>query len=187
MRILCCVSIALSGWLACSAYAQVTNMLPTELETLEVQTGMVIVRGTGQIGSMAIGNLNLAVSSKESLAVSAGPMKYGLAAEITGNNQRVSRLIVDYDEMDSLLSGLNYLAKIDYKVTALPAFVASYTTRSGLRIGAFTSQRRGAIQFFLQDRSVNGARILITPAQFAQFQTLMEQAKKNLDELRTPR
>ena len=88
--------------------------------------------------------------------------------------------------MDSLLNGLNYLAKIDYKVTALPTFVASYVTRSGLRVGAFTSQRRGDIQFFLQDYSTNSARILITPAKLAQFQSLVEQAKKNLDSLQVP-
>ncbi len=89
-------------------------------------------------------------------------------------------------KLDSLLNGLNYLAKIDYNVTTLPDFYASYTTKSGLRVGAYTSQRRGAIQFFLQDRSVNSVRILITPAQLAQFQTLIEQARKSLDSMRIP-
>ena len=76
-----------------------------------------------------------------------------MAIEIVANNQRVWKRVVDYDEIDAFLSGLDYLAKIDYNVTTLPTFVAGYTTKSGFRVGAFTSQRRGAIQFFLQDYS----------------------------------
>ena len=183
---LCVVLIAISGWLACVAQAQVTNVPPTELEAFEAQTGTVIIKGAGQIGSLAIGNLNLTVISRESTDVGTSRKEYGVAVEMTENNQGTVRMVVDYDELDSLLNGLNYLAKIDYNVTTLPTFTASYTTKSGLRVGAFTSQRRGAIQFFLQDRSVNSVRILITPAQLAQFQTLIEQARKSLDSMRIP-
>jgi len=135
---------------------------------------------------MAIGSLSLAVISRESADVSTSRKEYGLAVEMTENRQGTVKMVVDYDELGSLLSSLDYLARIDYNVTIQSTFVASYTTKSGLRIGAFTSQRHGAIQFFLQDRSVNSARILITPAQLAQFQTLIEQARKSLDKLRAP-
>ena len=128
--------------------------------------------------------LNLVVISKESLDVSTGRKEYGMAIEADANNQRVWKKMVDYDEIDPLLSGLDYLAKIDYNVTPQPTFVAGYATKSGFRVGAFTSQRRGAIQFFLQDYSTNSPRILITPTQLAQFQNLIEQARKNLDALR---
>ena len=187
MRKICVVLIDISGWLACSAHAQVTNVPSTELETFEAQTGTVIIKGASQIGSMAIGNLNLAVIGRESTDVGTGRKEYGLAVELTENNQGTVKMVVDYDELDSLLNSLDYLAKIDYNVTTLPTFVASYTTKSGLRIGAYTSQRRGAIQFFLQDRTVNSARILMTPAQLAQFQTLIEQARKSLDKMRAPK
>jgi hypothetical protein len=106
-----------------------------------------------------------------------------MAVEVVANNQRAWKKVVDYDEMDSLLNGVNYLAKIDSKVTELPTFVAGYVTRSGLRVGAFTSQRRGAIQYFLEDYSTNSPRLLITSAQLAQFQDLVEQTRKNLDSL----
>jgi hypothetical protein len=108
---------------------------------------------------------------------------------VVANDQQVWKRVVDYDEMDSLLNGLNYLAKIDYKVTSQPTFVASYVTRSGFRVGAFTSQRRGVIQYFLQDHGTNSAnspRILITPAQLTQFQSLVDQARSNLNSLQAP-
>jgi hypothetical protein len=65
--------------------------------------------------------------------------------------------------------------------------VAGYTTKAGFRVGAYTSQQHGAIQFFLQTYGADSARILITPAQLAQFQTLIEQTRKSLDALRAPR
>lgn len=85
-----------------------------------------------------------------------------------------------------MINGLNYLGQIGSNVTPLPTFVASYITKSGLRVGAYTSQRRGAIQYFLQDRSINSARIPITSAQLAQFNSLIQQAKRNVDSMRNP-
>ncbi len=183
MRKSCLVLIVASGLCTVAARAQITNLPPTELETFEAQTGAVIVKGAGQVGSLAVDALTINVISKESLNVSTGRRQYGMAVEIAANDQRVWEKTVDYDEMDSLLNGLNYLAKIDYKVTAQPTFVASYVTRSGLRVGAFTSQRRGVIQYFLQDYSTTSPRILITSAQLAQFQDLVDETRKNLDAL----
>jgi hypothetical protein len=180
----CAVLIVASGLFTFAARAQVTNVTFTELETFEAQTGKVIVKGAGQIGSMTIDSITVTVICKESTDVGTGLKEYGAAVEISANNQRGVKMVVDYDEMDSLLNGINYLAQIDSNVTTLPTFVASYVTKSGLRVGAYTSQRRGAIQYFLQDRSFDSPRILMTSAQLAEFQNLMEQAKKNLDSLR---
>ncbi|MGD0746161.1 MAG: hypothetical protein ABSA45_13490 [Verrucomicrobiota bacterium] len=187
MREFCAVLLTASGLFACAAPAQVTNVPPTELEAFEAQTGTVIVKGAGQIGSLAAGALNITVFSKESLDVSTGRKEYGMMIQMVANNQQEWRRVVDYDELDSFLSGLDYLARIDYNVTTLPTFVAGYTTKSGFRVGAFTNQRRGAIQFFLQAYNAESPRVLISPAQLAQFQTLIEQTRKNLDALRTPR
>jgi len=186
MRKFCIVLIVASGLCTLAARAQVTNVPPTELEAFEAGTGTVIIKGAGQIGTVAVDALNIQVISKESLDVTSGHKQYGMAVEADANNQRVWKRVVDYDEMDSLINGLNYLAKIDYKVTAEPTFVASYVTRSGLLAGAFTSQRRGVIQYFLQDystNSVNSPRIFITSAQLAQFQDLVEASRKDLDAL----
>jgi len=179
-----CLSIAASACFALAACAQVTNVPPTELQAFEARTGTVIIMGAGQVGAVAVDNVNLSVICKESTDVSGGPKQYGLAIEILENNQRLSKLDVDSDELDSLLNGLNYLAKIDYNVTTLPTFVAAYVTKSGFRVGAYTSQRRGAIQYFVEDSSRPGVRILLTPSQLAQFQTLIQEARKNLDSMR---
>jgi hypothetical protein len=178
--------LAAAGLFAGTVQAQVTNVPPTELETFEAQTGKVIVKGAGQIGTLAVDQWNIVVISRESLEANTGSKQYGMAVEAVAINQPVWKRVVDYDEMDSLVNGLDYLAKIDYKATSQPTFVASYVTRSGFRVGAFTSQRRGVIQYFLQDHSTNSARILITPAQLSQFQSLVDQTRSNLNSLRAP-
>ncbi len=185
MQKFCAIIIAASGLFAFGAVAQVTNVTFTELESFEDQTGTVIVEGAGQVGSMSIGDMTVSVVSKESTDVNTGHKEYGVAVEMGQDNRYRVKMVVDYDEMDSLLNGLNYLGQISSNVSTLPTFVARYVTRSGLCIGAYTSERRGAIQYFLQDRSINSARILITSAQLAQFNSLMQQARKNLDSLRT--
>ena len=177
--------VLMSGLFVSFARAQVTNVTFTELETFESQPGTVIVKGSGPIGSLNLGAINVTVTCKESTDATAGRKEYGVAVEIAENNRHGARMVVDYDEMDSLLSGLNYLAQIDSNVTTLPTFVASYVTRSGLRVGAFTNQRQGAIQYFLQDRGINSARIPITAAELSQFRSLMQQARQKLDSLRT--
>ena len=183
----CIALVLISGLLIPVARAQVTNVTFTELETFESQPGTVIVKGAGQIGSLNLGDINVAVICKESTDTAAGHKEYGVAVEIAENNRHRVRMVVDYDEVDSLLNGLNYLAQIDSNVTTLPTFAASYVTRSGLRVGASTNQRQGAIQYFLQDRSINSARIPMTSAQLVQFRSLMQQAKQNLDLMRNPR
>ena len=74
MRKFCIVLIAVSGLLrSVPPSAQVTNVPPTELETFEAQTGTVIVKGAGQIGSLAVGAVNITVISKESMDVKHRP------------------------------------------------------------------------------------------------------------------
>jgi hypothetical protein len=64
----------------------------------------------------------------------------------------------------------------------LPSFEASYTTKSGLRVFAFGSNRQGAIRTFVQYD--DGPRIQLASDQFLQFKNLIAQAKTSLDAVR---
>ena len=163
--------------------AQDTNALKTNLGVFEAQTGTVIVKGFGQIGSMSVGTDVITVRCKESTDVSTGHKAQGLIIEIAGNSLPRERIYVDYGEIDSLLSGINYLNKITYDVTPLPAFEASYTTKGGLRVAAYSARRQGGIQTYLQYG--DDPRILLASDQMMQLYGLIEQARTNLDSLRT--
>jgi hypothetical protein len=168
---------------ALATLAQDTNALKTDIGVFESQTGTVIIKGFGQTGSITVGADVISVNCKASTNASTGFKAYGLAIGFSGNDQPRDRAIIDYDEIDSLLNGINYLSKITYDVTPLPGFEATYITRAGLRVVAYSARRQGGIQTFLQygDRP----RILLTSDQLTQFYGLIGQARDNLNSLRT--
>lgn len=170
--------------LAFAADAQDTNALKTQIGIFEAQTGVVIIRGFGQVGSVSTGGAVISVRAKESSSAATGRKNYGIAVEIEANQGR-GVAIVDYDELDPLLNAMNYLAKITHDVTALPAFEAGFTTKSGLRVSAFGSKREAGIQLFLQYD--DSPRISLTSDQWAQLVNLIGQAKNSLDLLRAPK
>ncbi|MGA2029328.1 MAG: hypothetical protein ABSG87_04560 [Verrucomicrobiota bacterium] len=158
-----------------------TNAPKTEIESFELQTGTVIVKGLGEIGSVTTSTSVVSVRCKESIDENSGIKEYGIGVALT-SNQLHGFLVVDYDELDSLIRGLDFLGKITYDATALPSFDATFTTKSGLLIAAHSEQRQGAIQTFLQ--FADTPRIPLTSVQFSQFQNLIGQAKTSLDALK---
>jgi len=123
----------------------------------------------------------VSVRCKESVNVNSGRKAYGLEVDFTEGNQPRERLFVDYDEIDSLLNGINYLVKITYDVTPLPGFEACYSTKSGLRVVAYSSKRQGGIQPFCNARPT---RIGADFGPDTQFHGLIGQAKDTLDSIR---
>jgi hypothetical protein len=174
--------IVLCSALMLAARAQDTNNLPkTEIENFEMQTGAVIVKGLGEIGSVTTSAGVVSVRCKESIDENSGRREYGLGVALA-SNQLHGFLVVDYDELDSLIHGLDFLGKITYDVTAMPSFDATFATKSGLVIAAHSERRQGGIQTFLQ--FADTPRIPLTSDQFAQFQNLIGQAKASLDALK---
>jgi hypothetical protein len=184
MRKFCVVLIAAGCSLAFAARAQDTNALKTEIGLFEAQTGVVIVRGFGQIGSVSTSAAVISVRCKESTSVATGRKDYGIAVEIE-TNQRRGLALVDSDELASLINGMDYLGKISHGVTALSSFEATYTTKSGLRFVAFSNKRQGGILTFLQYD--DSPRISLTPDQWNQLVNLIGQAKTTLDSSSAPK
>lgn len=175
--------MAAAGLLALSAQAQDTNMLKTDIGIFESRTGLVIIKGFNQVGTIPVGTDEIAVRCKESTEAATGIKVYGLIIAIGGNPRPREHAYVDYDEIDPLLDGLNYLIKINYDVTTLPAFEAGYTTKSGLRFMARSERRAGGIQASLQYG--DNRRISLTSVQMTELYNLIMQARKNLDDLKS--
>jgi hypothetical protein len=184
MRKFCVVLIAAVCSLAFAASAQDTNALKTEIGLFESQTGVVIVKGFGQVGSVATGGAVISVRCKESSSAASGHKDYGIALVIEANQWR-EFAIVDYDELDSLLNGMDFLGKMTYNVSSLPGFEASFTTKSGLQLIAHGDKQQGGIRMSLQYN--DGPRFPLASDQWIQLAKLIEQAKATLDSLRTPK
>jgi hypothetical protein len=181
MRKIFTVIIVAVCMLAFAARAQDTNALKTEIGLFESQTGVVIVKGFSQIGSITTGSAVISVRCKESSSDATGHKDYGIAVVIEMNQWR-ELAIVDYDELDALLNGMDYLSKINYGVTSLPGFEASFTTKSGLELVAYGNKQQGGIRTFLQYN--DGPRIPLASDQWTQLVNMIGQAKASLDSLR---
>ncbi|HEX5400143.1 MAG TPA: hypothetical protein VFY06_13945 [Verrucomicrobiae bacterium] len=162
--------------------AQDTNALNTKIGIFEAQTGVVIIKGFERIGTVRTGAAEISVRCKESTSAASGYTDYGIALAIDANQWRGFAL-VDYDELAPLLNGMDSIGKMNYNVTALPAFEATFTTRSSLRLMAHGDRLEGGIRMYLQYN--DGPRIQLTSDQWAQLARLIQQAKARLDSLKS--
>ncbi len=160
----------------------------TKLEAFETQTGVVIIKGTGQVGALATSTANVSVKCRESISLKSGHREHGVLIGFKEGNAAEENSFLDYDELDPLLVGMDYISRADYNITELPSFAVGYITRDELRISAYSSNKNpGTIQATLQTRRDERVRVLLAPEQLAQLRTLIQQAKTKLDELRAAR
>jgi hypothetical protein len=182
-----------AGWLLLNAVApaQETNgcCVPaprTRMEALEAKTGAVIVKGTMQMGAVPGKTGSVTVRCKEYTDLGTGLRDYGVAVEVKVSEQLEDTSFIDYDELDALLKGMEYISKVDFTVSSLTSFDASFTTKGGLRVAAHGSRRTGFIEASVQSQGSRFSRagVSISMTELAQFRVLMEQAKVKLDAIR---
>jgi hypothetical protein len=179
--------LSFGAFIPISLLGQDTNavcvVVPTKLDGFATNVGTVIVRATTDIGTVSASTANLTIRCEEMSDPRAGRREYGLGIEIVARGFKDTRLI-DYDELDAFLNGLDYLGKVDWSVTRLNSFHASYTTKSGFRVDAFSSKRSGYIEYSVHDLAVAAPGLPMTRDQMVQFFNLLGQAKAKLDAVR---
>jgi hypothetical protein len=171
--------------------AQETNgclLVPaTKLEAFETNTDTVIIKATAPIGTVPAHGGEVSVRCREITDAGTGHRESGILMDIELGGAMEAGLLIDYDELDSLLDGMEYLGKLDWSVTSLPDFQAVYTTKGGFRAGARGSRRTGNIEFDVRNTRVNSPRLPLSRDQLGQLRSLVEQAKTKLDSLRKPK
>ncbi len=172
--------------LTAAARAQDTNAPRTELDAFEGSVGVVIVRGSADIGVVNTENGAVSVRCKQSIEPRSGRKLFGLAITLTGKDGVSDTTIVDYAELESLVNGLDFLGTANWSMTSLPNFDAVYTTRDGLVVSAYSSQRQpGTLGASLKSARAAKVRVALGLQDFAQFRGLIQQAKGKLDTIKT--
>jgi hypothetical protein len=169
-----------------NAMAQETNGCPlplTKLGSVETNAGTVIIRASADIGTVMSNNGELVVRCKEASETATGRKVNGVAIQLLSNSIKETRL-VDYEELAPLLNALDYLQKVDWSVTSMTTFDASYTSKDGFRVSAFSSKRTGVIEFAARTAWPATPPIMLTRGELAQLRGLIEQAKTKLDSIR---
>ena len=157
----------------------------TKLEAFEARTGLVIIKGYSRIGTAAgLEGGSIEVETRE-FRDDAGAREYGIAVEVreAGTPERRRTALVDYDEIDPLLRGLDYLGKIDNSATNQNRFEAEYRTRGDLSVSAF-STRGGAVTLAVSGGHFRRVTSLFRLEDLKAIRGLVIEAKNQLDAIR---
>lgn len=182
MKTLFCLVVLL---ISCAVRAQDSNYVftyYTKLEAFEAQTERTILKAWGQIGSITANSTMISVSCREATDILSGAKEFGVVVSFGNGGAGDHRVVLDYDELESVLTALDYISTVDLSVTTLPSFQAMYRTRADLRFLAYNStQRTGTVQSL---QIGDGTRLPLAPNQLNEFKVLMRAAKEKLDDLK---
>jgi hypothetical protein len=175
-------------FLVCRGQVQITETYPagpsTKLEMLETNLSTIILKATSEIGSLSVGSALVSVRCREIRDIGSGRKEQGIVVALAETGQNKDSVVIDYDEINSLQSAFDYLVNLNFSITPLNVFDATFTTRGGLRIAAFGRQRTGSIQITVQGVRSNLPPIILPRAEVARFVGLIDEAKKRLDSVR---
>lgn len=170
------------------AQTQLTSIYPaaplTKLESFETNIEVVVLKATTDVGAISADAGAVGVKCKEMTDTSTGHKEQGIAIEITVRGQPRDVLLIDYDELATLVAAIDYISKLDVTVTPLAAFDAAYTTRGGFRIAALGTRNTGAVQFGVRDARIGSVPVTFSRDQMTRLSELINQAKGILDSLR---
>ncbi len=174
----------------CASAQQSAPALPapfepmTKLESLDTQTGGVVVKNYTYIGAVSGLSGIAMVTSYEFVDVQTGRKDYGIGVETreTGRSEREARTYVDYDELDALIRALDYITKIE-RSASMENFEAQYRTRGELTVSTFI-RPNGSLQAEIAIGIFRRAGITISLGKMADFRKLVTDAKATIDKIR---
>ncbi len=158
----------------------------TKLEEFSARTGVVIIRGFEEIGSSyGLYSTSIKVEAKEFVNVLTGKKEYGITIEVKkedGRYDKESTSYIDYDEIDSLISGIDYIAKVDKSRTKFSNFQADYNTKGDFKISTFSTA--GKIMVAVSSGRIGAVSAYYNLSSLTEIRTLIEKAKTKIDTLK---
>ena len=158
----------------------------TKLEQFSAKTGVVIIRGFREVGVIkGLYRTTLTVEVKEFLNVTDDAKQYGITIETfkeNGNYDKEHTSFIDYDEIESLLKGIQYISKIDGSTTKLDSFQADYTTKGDLKISVFSSDKD--IIAAVTSGTIGGVATYLKLEDIPKLVELINKAKQTIEEIK---
>jgi hypothetical protein len=170
--------------LICAQEPKATTSAPkTQIEAFASETGAVLIKGFSTIGSVSGSLGSISIDAREFTNAKNGKKSYGIVIDITqtGNYEKDESSYIDYDEIDDLVAGLDYISKVDGSVTKLKNFEATYTTRSGFAITVFNQDVRRSVA--VSSGGFSHVTAFLPLEKLVQFRNLITHAKGVLDGL----
>lgn len=170
-----------------SAQAQVQQKAPepqTKVETFQARTGVVLIKNFSEIAVLRGLGGAVTVVSFEFIDAQTGKKEYGISIEAkeSGRLEREGRAYVDYDEIDSLLKGVDYISKVDASQTKLKNFEANYKTKGELQVSVFND--REGTETAVSVGRIGRVSVYFKPDKFQEFRKIIVDAKAVLDAIK---
>lgn len=187
MKRTCCLASAVFALFCCAAdraQAEETNIYPkSRLELFEERSGVVLIRGTDEVGVVPGKNGGVAIKLRETRDMTTGQREFGVFVTVSHAEGVEDTTVVDYDELDALIRNIDYVNKVEWSVSSLSHFEASYTTRAGFKVATYSSRRTGTIEAAATCQRNQRVRSNLTLAQLAQLRVTLELAKTKIEEI----
>ncbi len=169
--------------LPCPAQDQKSEQAPpkTKLQAFDALAGAVIIKGYSKIGAVA-GMGQVSIDAKEFTNASSGRSEYGITIQVkeAGRLEREDTSFIDYEEIDSLLAGIDYVKAIKRDVTKLSGFEAVYRTKGDFSVTVFGSND-GKIQAAVSSGRFGRTTAFLPLEKLDSLKALIVEAKKTLD------
>jgi hypothetical protein len=160
----------------------------TRLEAFDAQAGTVVIRGFSKVGELrgVYGGV-LTVQSMEFTEATTSKKEYGISIDVkeTDRLERTNRSFIDYDEIASLLKGIDYVSKVDSSVTKLENYQADYRTKGDFKISIFNSGKETMAS--ISSGSIGQTSMFLKIGDVTRFRDFVASAKNTLDSLRVPK
>ncbi len=157
----------------------------TKLEEFTARTGVVIVKGFETVGSIhGKYNSSIEIDAKEFFNASTGKKEYGITIQVKkgGRIERESTSYIDYDEVTSLVKGIDYISKIDKSATALSSFQADYNTKGDFRISTFS--KGDEVMVAVSSGRIGRVTAYYNVSSLPEIKSLIKKAKQKIDSIR---
>lgn len=157
----------------------------TDLEEFKRQTGVVIIRGYENIGTRSgLESSYIRIEAKEFLSADKRKRKYGVTVYVNSGSKlgRENISYIDYEELDPLIRGMDYLNKIEGSTINFSDYQADYVTKGGLKVTTYSNND----ELFVE---ISSGHILETTAYFpitalSDIKSMVVKAKEKIDAVR---
>ena len=159
---------------------------PTKMEALASRSGFVVVLGFSSIGTVnGMYGTSVEVQARETRLPQTDTVAYGAWVRVTeaGSYEKKSASYVDYDEIDPLLRGIDFITRADRSVTRLGSFQAEYRTQGDLTVSTFSSSS-GEVLAGITSGEISSAQAFFPLSQLNLVRGLLARAKEVLDSIR---
>jgi hypothetical protein len=158
----------------------------TKLQAFQSKTGSVVILGFSRVATLpGLYGATADIEARELTDAGSGTRTSGLGVSVkeSGSLERNETSYVDYEELDGLLRGIDYIAKIERNPTKLADFQADFTTKGDLRVATFSSND-GKTLVAVKSGTIGGATVYYQMAQLAAFRGAIARAKALLDSIK---